>query len=203
MLTDLRSANVPVALATSSHRANYILKTSHLPQVFSSFSPTQTILGDDARIPKGRGKPAPDIYFLALETINHERRLRKVAEILPAECLVFEDSVPGIEAGRRAGMQVVWCPHPELLKEFRGREVEVLTGIAEAIEDTAQSARLGEATSVAARTDSRPVTDAGRWAHLVHSLEDLDLSRYGISAKQDSGRTPSERLFGKRHSHEI
>ncbi|MBE3049202.1 HAD-IA family hydrolase, partial [Candidatus Bathyarchaeota archaeon] len=27
--------------------------------------------------------------------------------VTPAECLVFEDSVTGVEAGRRAGMRVV------------------------------------------------------------------------------------------------
>ena len=50
--------------------------------------------------------------------------------ILPEECLVFEDSVPGVEAGRRAGMRVVWCPHPMLKNEFAGREKEVLAGLA-------------------------------------------------------------------------
>jgi hypothetical protein len=33
-----------------------------------------------------------------------------------------------VEAGRRAGMRVVWVPHPELAAEYRGREKEVLAG---------------------------------------------------------------------------
>ncbi len=43
-----------------------------------------------------KGKPAPDIYL-------------KVAQILgvePCNCLVFEDIVPGIQAGKSAGMRV-------------------------------------------------------------------------------------------------
>lgn len=78
----------------------------------------------------GRGKPAPDIYLLALQTINDViRRKGKEDVIKPEECLVFEDAVPGVEAGRRAGMQVVWCPHPGLLQEYKGREKEVLAGL--------------------------------------------------------------------------
>ncbi len=42
------------------------------------------------------GKPAPDIY---LEVAN-----RLMVE--PANCLVFEDIVPGIQAGKSAGMRV-------------------------------------------------------------------------------------------------
>lgn len=42
------------------------------------------------------GKPAPDGYLLAAE------RLR----VTPQRCLVVEDSVNGIAAGRRAGMDV-------------------------------------------------------------------------------------------------
>jgi pseudouridine 5'-phosphatase len=51
-----------------------------------------------------------------------------VEKIRPEECLVFEDSVPGVEAGRRAGMRVIWVPHRGLAGEFRGKEQEVLAG---------------------------------------------------------------------------
>lgn len=48
----------------------------------------------------GRGKPAPDMFLLAAERLG-----------VPADrCLVFEDAVPGIEAARAAGMQVVVVP---------------------------------------------------------------------------------------------
>jgi hypothetical protein len=48
--------------------------------------------------------------------------------ISPEECLVLEDSLPGVEAGRRCGMRVIWAPHPGLATEYRGREKEVLAG---------------------------------------------------------------------------
>jgi pseudouridine 5'-phosphatase len=41
---------------------------------------------------------------------------------------VLEDSVLGVEAGRRAGMRVLWVPDPGLAKEYEGREQDVLAG---------------------------------------------------------------------------
>jgi 16S rRNA pseudouridine516 synthase len=43
-----------------------------------------------------RGKPAPDIYLTAAERLGVD----------PSDCLVFEDIVPGIQAGLAAGMEV-------------------------------------------------------------------------------------------------
>lgn len=94
---------VYIALATSSHARNFELKSSHLSDLFSPFPPANKVLGDDPRIGAGRGKPLPDIYLLALETINKEIRERGNGEpeIKPEECLVFEDAVPGVGRGRR------------------------------------------------------------------------------------------------------
>ncbi len=43
-----------------------------------------------------RGKPSPDVYLEAAKRCG----------VNPAECLVFEDIVPGIMAGKNAGMKV-------------------------------------------------------------------------------------------------
>lgn len=42
------------------------------------------------------GKPSPDIYLAVAGALN----------VAPCDCLVFEDIVPGIMAGKRAGMEV-------------------------------------------------------------------------------------------------
>lgn len=47
-----------------------------------------------------RGKPNPEGYIKALALLNHDR-----SEIGAASCLVIEDSLAGIEAGRAAGMR--------------------------------------------------------------------------------------------------
>jgi beta-phosphoglucomutase-like phosphatase (HAD superfamily) len=44
-----------------------------------------------------KGKPAPDGYLKAAEFLQTDAN----------QCLVFEDSIPGIKAARNAGMQVV------------------------------------------------------------------------------------------------
>lgn len=177
-----REGKVEMALATSSHRANFELKTAHLQHLFEDFRQENRVLGDDARIPKGRGKPAPDIYLLALETVNARRRLAgEKKDILPEECLVFEDSVPGVEAGRRAGMQVVWCPHPELLKEYKGREERVLAGLmGEHKEVEEKNESLGVAKADGEVKKGAPGEEGDGWGVLLNTLEGFDYARFGI-----------------------
>lgn len=182
--TQTTAQPVHIALASSSHRANFQLKTAHLADLFGMFPEDRRVLGDDPRIGKGRGKPLPDIYLLALETINAElRRTGSEPEIAPHECLVFEDAVPGVEAGRRAGMQVVWCPHPGLLAEYRGREEEVLAGLTGAHSAADKSDAEREADQLQAdrvKDDGTPGQLNDGWADLLLSLEEFPYAKYGI-----------------------
>lgn len=156
---------VHIALATSSNSNNFALKTAHLSDLFSVFSAPRRVLGDDPRIPPGRGKPLPDIYLLALQTVNATLAPDE-KPITPEECLVFEDSVPGVEAGRRAGMRVIWCPHPKLKELYEGREDEVLAG------------RTGEAgVGVDEHQLGRP---GDGWAQYLPTLEGFPYEKYGI-----------------------
>jgi pseudouridine 5'-phosphatase len=160
-----KAKRVHIALATSSHSGNFALKTAHLTDLFSVFQSPHRVLGDDERIQPGRGKPLPDIYLLALETVNSTLPPGEPT-IRPEECLVFEDSVPGVEAGRRAGMRVIWCPHPGLKGEYAGREAEVLAG------------RTGEAGAGVDEHQLGELDDG--WAHCLESLVDFPYSNYGI-----------------------
>ncbi|RSL96311.1 hypothetical protein CEP52_011536 [Fusarium oligoseptatum] len=155
---------VHIALATSSHLGNFRVKTDHLKELFAVFPSHRRVLGDDSRLTPGRGKPLPDIFLLALKTINDSLPASE-RPITPEECLVFEDSVPGVEAGRRAGMRVIWCPHPMLKKEYAGREEEVLAG------------RTGEAGEV----DLHQVGELNDgWAEYMNSLVDFPYDKFGI-----------------------
>ncbi|KAJ5541063.1 HAD superfamily hydrolase [Penicillium frequentans] len=184
-LVSTQSTDQPVhiALATSSNSKNFKLKSGHLSELFAAFPEVHRVLGDDPRIGKGRGKPLPDIYLLALETINESLRSKGETEIKPEECLVFEDAVPGVEAGRRAGMQVVWCPHPGLLDTYQGREEEVLAGLTGSHKESEKSAVEKEAEGlVAGRGQSSGTTGklGDGWGQLLATLEDFPYERYGI-----------------------
>lgn len=171
------NATLKLALATSSHKANFHLKTDHQKELFAVFPEANKITGDDSRIPSGRGKPAPDIYVLALKTVNDSLRAQKLpGDIKSSECLVFEDSVPGVESARRAGMQVVWCPHPGLLKEYRGREKEVLAGQTGEYKGEIQPIHQLNPGGI----PGTPGEIDDGWAVFVESLEDFPYERYGL-----------------------
>lgn len=80
----------PLAVASGGIRP-LVLRTLHILGLEEYFDAVCT--AEDVE----RGKPAPDLFLLAA------RRLGVAA----AECIVFEDSDLGLEAGRRAGMRVV------------------------------------------------------------------------------------------------
>jgi beta-phosphoglucomutase len=86
----LVAQRVPRAVGTSAGRLDVDRVLRGLG-VHAHFSVVVT--ADDVSL----GKPDPEVYLLAA------RRLR----VPPADCLVFEDSVVGIHAARRAGMRAI------------------------------------------------------------------------------------------------
>ncbi len=118
---------IHIALGTSSHGGRFKLKTQHSEDFFGVFLKERRVLDDDKRIPKGRAKPSPEIYLVALKAINDTLDDGE-GKIKPEGCLVFEGGVPGVIAGRRVGMRVIWVPHQGLANQYSGREAEVLAG---------------------------------------------------------------------------
>jgi pseudouridine-5'-monophosphatase len=158
---------IELALATGSKSANYELKMSQpeTNRLLGFFQPNRRVLGDDPRLRQGRGKPAPDLYLVAFQSLNAALGSGEKA-ILPSECLVFEDSVVGVEAGRRAGMRVTWVPNPDLAAEYQPVEKDILAGRTGMV-------RIGD-------EDQLGEVDDG-WAERIPSLEDFDYEKYGIS----------------------
>jgi beta-phosphoglucomutase len=70
-------------------------------------------------------KPAPDCYRTALERLNEKRRAERRQPLIASECLVIEDSPPGIQAGRQAGMRTLGVTNtvPEEQLRVAGAEV--------------------------------------------------------------------------------
>lgn len=102
LLDHLRNNKVPMAIASSSKRISFELKTKKFGEKFQPGYYFHHILlaSDDPDVKKG--KPAPDTFLICRQRFN------PVPEI--NACLVFEDSVSGAIAGCRAGMQTVMIP---------------------------------------------------------------------------------------------
>ena len=100
-------------------------------------------------------------------------RARGEREVKREECLVLEDSVPGIEAGRRAGMRVVWVPLEGLREVYKGREEEVLAGTTGVGEEDGLGLEPVEGGGWPGR-----VGDG--WGEIRTTLEGFDYARYGI-----------------------
>jgi len=81
---------IPCAVASSASRVNIglALDAIGLTGVFD-------VVVDEAQV--GHGKPAPDPYLAAALGLGAE----------PRDCVVFEDTAPGIEAGSAAGARCV------------------------------------------------------------------------------------------------
>ncbi|TQW04238.1 GS1-like protein [Cordyceps javanica] len=166
---------IALALASSTKTDSYELKTSspQVGEVMRFFRPDRRVLGDDPRLRPGRGKPAPDIYLLALHALNSpagraaggEGTSGTRAVLRPEECLVFEDSVAGVEAARRAGMRVVWVPHPDVAVEYQAVRELVLAGRSGMFE-------IGDDWLRGAVGDGR--------AECISSLQHFDYEKYGI-----------------------
>ncbi len=86
----------PLAIATGARREEVedTLEATGLVRYF-----TVVVAAQDFKL----GKPHPESFLLALERLN-ARLNGCLPAIRPAECLVIEDSVGGIEGARKAGM---------------------------------------------------------------------------------------------------
>ena len=81
---------VPMAVASSGmgQVVHHTLTTTGLISLFGVI-----VTADDVT----HGKPAPDLFLLAAERLG----------AAPADCIVYEDGDPGLEAARRADMRAI------------------------------------------------------------------------------------------------
>jgi HAD superfamily hydrolase (TIGR01509 family) len=108
----LLKAIAPVALVSASPRNLMDAGLASLPTNLFEF----TISSADVR----RTKPHPDPYLAAATRLGVD----------PRECVVFEDSIPGITAARSAGMYVVAVPQfIEVAAASRQRVIATLEGL--------------------------------------------------------------------------
>jgi HAD superfamily hydrolase (TIGR01509 family) len=85
-----RHADIPKAVASNAEPANieFVLRAAGIARFFSV-----TVDGQQVANPK----PHPDVFLRAADLLG----------VPPANCVVFEDSLGGVQAGVAAGMRVV------------------------------------------------------------------------------------------------
>ena len=91
VLDDLDCRNIPYCVASSGKYAKMHVtlgSSGLLPRLQDRLFSAQDC---------ERGKPAPDVFLLAARTMGYD----------PADCVVIEDSLPGVRAGIAAGMRVL------------------------------------------------------------------------------------------------
>lgn len=79
-----------VASSSSKER---VIKALQLTDQFKFFSESTIFVSEQVR----RGKPKPDLFIFAAEKMGY----------LPENCIVIEDSIPGIQAAMAAKMKVI------------------------------------------------------------------------------------------------
>ena len=89
LLTYLKENKIPAGIATSNSRelVDLIVERHGISDYFSSIRTSCEV---------AKGKPSPDIYLLVAKDLGAE----------PSKCLVFEDIIMGIMAGKNANMKV-------------------------------------------------------------------------------------------------
>jgi len=96
--SQVRQAGLKTALGSVSKNAPLILERIGMTNAFDAII-------DGTKISKG--KPDPEVFTKGADELG----------VRPDECVVFEDAVAGVEAGKRGGMFGVGLGSPEVLRQ--------------------------------------------------------------------------------------
>lgn len=107
LLEYLKSSDIPAGIATSNSRelTELIINRHNITGYFASIRTSCEVL---------KGKPSPDIYLLVAKDLG----------VKPERCLVLEDIIPGIMAGKNAGMKVC-AVYDEFSKDFTDEKIRL------------------------------------------------------------------------------
>lgn len=112
LLEYCKEHGIKIGIATSNSRelVEALVYARHLESYFDCIMTACDV---------SKGKPAPDIYLAVAEALH----------VAPENCLVFEDIIPGIQAGLSAGMKVcaVYDKYSEHQDEEKRRMADYYT----------------------------------------------------------------------------
>lgn len=94
----LRQNNIKIALGSASKNSKLILERIEMFPFFDAIIDGNNIT---------KGKPNPQVFLLGAEAVGCK----------PDECVVFEDAVAGVQAGKAGGMRVIGVGSADILTE--------------------------------------------------------------------------------------
>lgn len=97
-ITELRNENIRVAIGSASKNTPMILERVGITDLFDAVA--------DGNIIR-KAKPDPEVFLKAAELVGTK----------PAECVVFEDAIAGIQAAIRGGMMCIGVGSKRVLKD--------------------------------------------------------------------------------------
>ncbi len=97
-LNRLTDEGISIGLGSASKNAKTILKQIELTNRFSAVIDGNLV---------STAKPDPEVFLKASEAL----------QMVPEECVVFEDAIAGIEAAHRAGMKCIGVGDPSILRK--------------------------------------------------------------------------------------
>ena len=93
-----RDTGIKTAIGSASKNTPIILAKLQLTQLFDAIVDGNSV---------SKAKPNPEVFLKGAEALG----------VSPADCVVFEDAVAGIEAALNAGMKAVGIGSPKMLTE--------------------------------------------------------------------------------------
>jgi len=98
LLNSLRAAGIKTALGSASKNAGVILDKVGILPLFDAVIDGNMV---------SASKPDPEVFLKGAEALG----------VAPAQCIVFEDAIAGVEAGKAGGMKVVGIGEQSVLNE--------------------------------------------------------------------------------------
>jgi HAD superfamily hydrolase (TIGR01509 family) len=96
----------------------YVFQRANLTPLFSV-----VVTAEDA----SACKPDPMCYSTGLAKLNEKRQRERLLPLLPEECLAIEDSPPGIQSARAAGMRTLGVTNTVSEEALRAAGADVVT----------------------------------------------------------------------------
>ncbi len=97
-LTTLRDNGIKIALGSASKNSKLILERIEMLSFFDAIIDGNNIT---------KGKPDPQVFLMGAEAVG----------CTPAECVVFEDAVAGIQAAKAGGMKAIGVGSADILTQ--------------------------------------------------------------------------------------